>query len=136
MTRLLAVAGLGATLFLGFFLAGCETIDEMMSSSSSSSRSVAEEEEEVAVIVPVPDTSLFAPLEIGMSQRQVTDLIGPPMDQRVLTSGKQWIPFYFGSDLTRTVYFYKDEGRLVFDGAQRLYGIEYDPAEDGYNNEQ
>jgi len=75
-----------------------------------------------------------------MSMKQVFDTIGQPTDTRSYTTGKAFIPFYFGSDVARSEALYKGEGRIVFTGVGiggtgfRVYTITYDPTEDGYNN--
>lgn len=58
--------------------------------------------------------SRFTKLKIGMSQKQVTDLIGEPTDQGAWVTGKAFIPFYFGSDRSRWEMVYKGQGRLIF----------------------
>ena len=58
--------------------------------------------------------SRFTKLKIGMSQQQVTDIVGQPTDQGVYVTGKAFIPFYFGSDKTRWEMVYKGQGRLIF----------------------
>lgn len=58
----------------------------------------------------------FTKLQIGMSTKQVTDLIGPPDDQGAYVTGKAFIPFYFGSDQHRYEFVYKGQGRLIFAG--------------------
>ena len=60
--------------------------------------------------------SRFAKLEIGMSMKEVTDLIGQPTDSGAYITGKAWIPFYLGSDRHRYEFVYKDQGRLIFAG--------------------
>jgi hypothetical protein len=60
--------------------------------------------------------SRFTSLQIGMSLKQVTDLIGQPTDQGAYVTGKAFIPFYFGSDTHRYEMAYKGQGRLVFAG--------------------
>lgn len=65
--------------------------------------------------IPVPN-SKFERLEIGMSMRQVTDLIGYPSDSGSYMTGKAWIPFYFGNDRYRYELTYKGVGRLIFAG--------------------
>ena len=64
---------------------------------------------------PVPG-SKFTQLKIGMSMKQVTDLVGQPTDQGAYMTGKAWIPFYFGSDRHRFELLYKGVGRLIFAG--------------------
>lgn len=60
--------------------------------------------------------SKFSKLQIGMSMRQVTDLVGRPTDEGAYMTGKAWIPFYWGSDRHRYEMVYKGQGRLVFAG--------------------
>lgn len=64
---------------------------------------------------PAPG-SKFTKLQIGMSLKQVTDLVGQPSDQGAYMTGKAWIPFYFGSDRHRHEMVYKGQGRLIFAG--------------------
>ncbi len=68
--------------------------------------------------------SRFARLKIGMSQKQVTDLIGEPTDQGAWVTGKAFIPFYFGSDKSRWEMTYKGQGRLIFSN-QAGFGTGY-----------
>ena len=65
---------------------------------------------------PAPGTK-FTQLQIGMSAKQVTDILGPPTDQGAYITGKAWIPFYFGSDRYRHELAYKGQGRLIFAGS-------------------
>lgn len=58
--------------------------------------------------------SRFTKLKIGMSQKQVTDLVGEPTDQGAYVTGKAFIPFYFGSDKSRWEMTFKGQGRLIF----------------------
>lgn len=58
----------------------------------------------------------FTKLQIGMSMKQVTDLVGQPTDSGAYMTGKAWIPFYFGSDRHRFEMVYKGQGRLIFAG--------------------
>jgi hypothetical protein len=64
---------------------------------------------------PAPGSKL-AKVEIGMSLREVTDLLGPPSDQGVYSTKKAWLPFYFGADRHRYELVYRGQGRLVFAG--------------------
>ena len=83
----------------------------------------------------VPATSKFAQLQIGMARAEVHAKIGAASAFKVIPSGKAWIPFYYGADRTRTVEYYKNEGRLVYAGGNdRLIDIVYDPSEDGYRD--
>jgi hypothetical protein len=88
----------------------------------------------------IPAGSPFSKLKIGMSSKQAHDLIGEPTDTANHMTGKMFIPFYFGSDTMRLEELYKGQGRIIYTGAGisgvnfRIYQIEFDPTEDGYNN--
>ncbi|WNV06639.1 hypothetical protein RP726_09585 [Candidatus Methylospira mobilis] len=56
----------------------------------------------------------FAKLRIGMTQRQVEELIGRPDDEDSHITGKAFIPFFFGGDTHRLEAFYKNEGQLTY----------------------
>lgn len=81
----------------------------------------------------------FNSLEIGMSYRQVLNLIGLPTDEYSHITGKAFIPFYFGSGRHEHKLLYKGQGRLVLSGDAGfamgsnayLIGIEYNPDETG-----
>lgn len=88
-----------------------------------------------------PRRSPFSKLKLGMSAKEVRDLIGEPTDQKTYMTGKVWIPFYFGSDRTRLEYRYKGQGVLTFVGGgglvssnYTLYRVIYNPKENGYEH--
>jgi len=64
---------------------------------------------------PAPG-SKFTQLQIGMSMKQVTDIVGQPSDQGAYMTGKAWIPFFMGGDRYRHELVYKSKGRLIFAG--------------------
>ncbi|QCP50804.1 hypothetical protein FAZ95_17585 [Trinickia violacea] len=82
--------------------------------------------------------SKFAKVRIGMGQKQVEDLIGAPNDSHSYTTGKAFIPFYFGKDAYRVETFYKKEGSLTFQGggitgtSGVLIRVSVDTTADGY----
>ena len=83
----------------------------------------------------------FSKVQIGMSIKQVTDIIGQPTDSGTYMTGKAWIPFYFGGDRTRFEMVYKNQGRLVFSGGSiadlsggNLIWIINNAQEGGYRN--
>src|SRR4051812_2424143 len=69
---------------------------------------------------PIPPESPFAKLHYGMGMKEVSDLIGPPTDQDSKVTGKAFNPFYYGADKYRTAWYYKGQGRLVFNHSGRL----------------
>jgi hypothetical protein len=98
-------------------------------SSTTADQKVVTPEGEI-VGTPAPN-SQFAKLKLGMSKKQVTDLIGHPSEQNSRIGGKAFIPFYYGGDRTETMFYYKAEGSLLF-GGQKLTGIYVDKNASGY----
>ncbi len=117
-TKLQPIAGLFCLLFLVVVLSGCAT--------TASSTNTGETTQNI------PPDEPFAKIEKGMGQTQVFDIIGQPDDSQSRSSGKAFIPFYYGSDTVRTILYYEDQGRIVLGGNNRVIGIDYDPSEDGY----
>ena len=85
-----------------------------------------------------PANSPLAKVRVGMGQREVQDLIGPPTDQKSYVTGKAFIPYYFGPDSHRVAHYYRGMGRVVFSGGSafgqvgKVLRVEYDPNENGY----
>lgn len=94
--------------------------------------------QESAIQGNIPASSPFSKVQVGMSQKQVHDILGQPTDTSNHTTGKMFIPFYFGNDMMRFEEYYKGMGRLTFTGVGvggvnlKLYSGVYDPSEDGY----
>ena len=121
-------------LFILILIVGCSTVNK--NNSQKTPKNISNEPAlkniDDKATQNIPSESLFGKISEGMGQQQVHDLIGYPSDMHIGSSGKQWNPFYFGTDIIRTIYFYKGEGRLLFGGNGRIIKIEYDPTEDGY----
>jgi hypothetical protein len=88
--------------------------------------------------VPAPAGSKLAQVRLGMTKKQVKDILGPPTDENSYSTGKAWIPFYFGNDARRTSYFYQGVGRVVFadgnvfgGGQSEVVRVDADPSEPG-----
>ena len=87
---------------------------------------------------PPPASSPLAKVQTGMSQREVQNLIGPPSDEKQYITGKAFIPWYFGPDRSRSAYYYKGQGRVIFAGGSvgnmtgKVTRVEYDPNESGH----
>jgi len=116
-----------AIAILIFALSGCSS--QPVTSKSTTSPSTATADSTAAnvkkvksedgsfdgVIIGTPaPASKFAKLRIGMTQRQVEDLIGRPDDEDSHITGKAFIPFFFGGDTHRLEAFYKNEGQLTY----------------------
>ena len=85
-----------------------------------------------------PASSPLSKIQVGMTKKQVSDLIGHPTDENSYSTGKVFIPFYFGTDARRTSWFYKGLGRVVFadgnafgGGTPEVIRVDYDPSESG-----
>ncbi len=87
-----------------------------------------------------PAGSPFSRIKVGMSGKEVIDLIGPPTDQKAYVTGKAFIPFYFGGDTSREEYRYKHQGVITlagsgaFSSAYTVYRVIYNPLEGGYEH--
>ncbi len=88
---------------------------------------------------PAAQTVDLTKIQVGMSQQQVNDLLGPPTAQTQRMTGKQWQPFNYGAkDLQRMVYLYKGVGRVEFslksayEGVFRVIAVTPDANETGY----
>ncbi len=117
--------------FAVFSLTGC---------AGKSPQQSADTQKSGRIIGEIPSESKFNKISLGMSMKQVSDLIGPPTDTKSYMTGKSFIPFYFGGDSSRIETLYKEEGRITFTGGAgfggggyKVYQIIYDPDEDGYN---
>ena len=95
--------------------------------------------EAAAKPVPPPPSSPLAKVKEGMGMKEVSDLLGQPTDQNQYATGKAFIPWYFGDDVSRIEWHYKGIGRVVFTGGGawgqqggRVQWVEYDPSESGY----
>jgi len=78
--------------------------------------------------------SKFAKVQIGMTMREVSEMIGAPDDIIRHETGKRWIPFYFGNDAQRMQALYKGEGCLTYTagnvfggGGNELIRVTVDP---------
>ena len=85
-----------------------------------------------------PASSPMSKVQVGMSEPQVSAILGVPDDSRGYVTGKAFIPFYYGPDQSRFACYYKGKGRVIFDGGNqwgagrgKVIRVEYDPSEDG-----
>ena len=116
-----------AAIAVAFLLVGCQTAQKSGSPATATPNTKAESPKDTQTVKGINDWegeitgkpapgSKFTKLKIGMSMKQVTDLIGSPTDQGAYITGKAWIPFYYGSDRYRHELVYKGQGRLIFSG--------------------
>jgi hypothetical protein len=138
-----------AAIVATFLLMGCQTAQMSKSTENEAPSAKAESPKDIKTVKGINGWegeisgtpawgSQFVRLEIGMSMRQVTDLIGRPNDMGAYVTGKAWIPFYFGSDRQRYEMVYKGQGRLIFAGGNvgdpsaHLISIIHNAQESGY----
>jgi hypothetical protein len=91
-----------------------------------------------AAALPIPPDSPLAKIQIGMTAQDVSNILGMPTNQVSYSTGKAFIPWYFGDDVRRTEWSYKGLGRVVFNGGNVFGGggghverVDYDPNETG-----
>jgi outer membrane protein assembly factor BamE (lipoprotein component of BamABCDE complex) len=143
-------AFVAAAIFATFLLTGCQTAQKSGSTASEAPSAKAESPSDTQTVKGINDWegeisgkpapgSKFTKLKIGMSMRQVIDLVGQPTDQGTYVTGKAWIPYYYGSDRYRHEMVYKGQGRLIFAGGSRgdyssrhLISIIHNAQESGY----
>ncbi|MEH6527373.1 MAG: hypothetical protein V7723_14985 [Sneathiella sp.] len=56
----------------------------------------------------------FGNLKVGMSPEDVINAIGKPDQMNLKSTGKAYIPFFFGTDTLRSYWSYKGQGYVVF----------------------
>jgi outer membrane protein assembly factor BamE (lipoprotein component of BamABCDE complex) len=129
MREALAIVAVAATLGVG----GCAT-----QTSQGPGEAAPAAETKQAVGVPAPAGSPLSKVQLGMSKKQVSDILGHPDDENSYASGKAWIPYYYGNDVRRSSWFYKGVGRVVFadgnafgGGTPEVVRVDYDPSESG-----
>lgn len=84
-----------------------------------------------------PAGTKLARITDGMSEGEVIAILGEPTSRQDYMTGKAWIPYYYGSDVSRLDYRYKGVGIVVFgrnrySGKTRVIRVDHDPNEDGY----
>ncbi|MCC6763953.1 MAG: hypothetical protein IT293_04740 [Deltaproteobacteria bacterium] len=98
-------------------------------------------QEEAAADAPTPPPagSPLAKITKGMAMSEVVKILGEPTDRNQYVTGKAFIPWYFGDDVTRIAWHYKGLGRVVFTGGGawgqqggQVEWVDYDPKETGY----
>lgn len=129
-----------AVLLVTTALVGCSSDGGGDSKSDSAEKKAAKKEAAAAdaIPVPIPATSKFTAVTIGMSRGEVEDKIGQPNDFSSYVTGKAWNPFYYGGDTHRMAARYKGEGVIVYAPHSRyastykVIRIEYNADEPGY----
>lgn len=85
---------------------------------------------------PPPPGSTMAKVQVGMNDTDVRKILGEPDNANGYITGKAFIPWYFGSDTSRTDWLYKGKGRVVFSrnrysGNLQVVRVDYNPSETG-----
>lgn len=112
-----------------------ETEAEKKATADAEDKAIAEAEAKNAS-VPIPADSLFAKVEIGMSDDAVIDILGRPDRQTTYRTGKGWIPFAgrWLNDRRRQSWFYENSGVIVM--TQNSYSRQYKVVRVDYNANQ
>lgn len=93
-----------------------------------------------APAVPIPASSPFSKVKVGMTMAQVAEILGQPSDKQDYASGKAFIPFYYGADVHRQEWHYKGQGSITFSAGNQfgagsggsVLSVNYDPSNTGY----
>lgn len=80
-----------------------------------------DETAEPVIVGNPPADSPFGKLKIGMSYEEVLAIVGKPTSENSWCTGKQHIPFYFGSDRGRAEANFKGMGQLKFNSDITVY---------------
>lgn len=88
-----------------------------------------------APALEIPASSPLAKVTLGMNDVDVRKAIGEPTTSRSYMTGKAWIPYYYGSDTSRTAWTYAGEGVVVFSrnrysGGLKVIRVDYDPTKE------
>jgi hypothetical protein len=93
---------------------------------------------EATKLPPPPASSPLAKVQVGMTEPQVSAILGVPNDSKAYVTGKAFIPYYYGADQSRFACYYRGQGRVIFSGGNqwgagrgKVVQVEYDPREDG-----
>jgi hypothetical protein len=83
---------------------------------------------------PPPPGSPLSKIQVGMSDSDVVKILGEPDNRNGYITGKEFIPYYFGSDTSRQDWLYKGKGRVVFSrnrwsGNLTVVRVDYNPGE-------
>lgn len=120
---------LTAFLLLNFVVA-CSSSSDSANTPSAEARAKSEAAKGKAA----PEGTKLSKIREGMNDVEVGKIMGYPESSNSYMTGKSWIPFYFGSDTTRTDWLYKGQGRVVFSrnhysGGLKVIRIDYNPDE-------
>jgi hypothetical protein len=78
-----------------------------------------------------PCTTKLSKIKVGMSGKEVHELVGSPTAIDHRPTANNWIPFYHGTDYMHTIEIYKGAGRVELDSDQVVAGVECNPSESG-----
>ena len=82
--------------------------------------------------MPPPADHPLAKVHDGMSDLDVIKVMGQPTTQNTYRTWKSWMPYFYGTDSSRTVYNYAGQGRVLFtrnrySGNLKVIRVEYNP---------
>lgn len=120
-------------------LAGCAERSARPARDAAAPPDERQKEAAEAAPTPPPAGSPLAKVTKGMAMSEVAQILGQPTDQNQYVTGKAFIPFYYGDDVSRIEWHYKGLGRVVFTGGGawgqqggKVEWVDYDPKETGY----
>jgi outer membrane protein assembly factor BamE (lipoprotein component of BamABCDE complex) len=117
---------------------GCRSSSGQPGKTRTESRAEAQSARQAEMKASIPADSPLAKIDFGMTEGEVSAILGPPSSQDAFATGKAYNPFNVaGRDTVRTVHYYKGIGRVQFSHGswgQRNGVVEilHDPSEPGY----
>jgi hypothetical protein len=81
---------------------------------------------------PAPAGTKLAQIQLGMADTDVRRILGEPDSSKNYVTGKQFIPYYYGTDTARTEWIYHKQGRITlsrnqYTGGLKVIRVDYDP---------
>lgn len=102
------------TILLLSLLVGCKSAEEKRAEREAR-RAEQEAEARQRMHADVPPDSPLQQVKLGMTETEVTGILGAPTSTGSHATGKAYNPFNFsGRDTVRIVYFWKGIGRVEF----------------------
>lgn len=120
-------------LLIALLIVGCPSSNNHNRANQTLSPNAKIKAEAAKGAVP-PSWSRLAKINEGMNDNNVKKILGDPDDTDGYPTGKEYIPYYFGTDTSRVEWKYKGEGRIVFSvnrysGGLKVIRIDYNSDE-------
>jgi len=124
-----------ATTLSVMLLAACSANRSSEHAASTHEPAAAEahaKKQKAEVGTPAPAGTPFAKITTGMADTDVRRILGEPDSSKNYVTGKQFIPYYYGTDTARTEWVYHKQGRITlsrnqYTGGLKVIRVDYNP---------